>query len=137
MGGILEDLNISRYNKKVTEAIGYSNLPGDAKPIKLTNSVRSKINKEIGDLVNGQYFDKIPLDSLFKILEKYGVKVTQEDGTAWEGFITGNEGHTNFDLADLDTVNDDGVYGVPVESWLVFSWYRMQSGRYEVMAYVS
>ena len=60
----------------------------------------------------------------------------QEDGTPWQGMILGREGRASFNLAIDGTENDFGFY-TAIENALVMSWYKMQSGRWEVVAYIS
>lgn len=52
----------------------------------------------------------------------------QEDGEPWQGLLVGKEGNTTFPL-----VRDKQ----PVSSELVFQWYKMPSGKYEINAYLS
>lgn len=90
----------------------------------MDKSGRSKINKEIGKLTYNRYHEKIPLDELFSILEKRGVTVIDEEGNPWSGFLCGESGHCTFDTTDR-------------KLFLALSWYKMQSGKFEIVAYVS
>lgn len=80
--------------------------------------------------VGKKYHDKIPLNDIFAKCKEHGYEAVQEDGTPWSGFFVGAEGHATIDLKEIAT---DKLS----RHTLSVSWYRMQSGRYEVTAYVS
>lgn len=120
----------------------------------LKGPVRSKMNKEIQILLKPTYFDSIPLKDIFKILEKHGTVPLQEDATYWSGFLTGgvkkteqvyfNLGWKDFKDTGLEAgegrvkyPNQHGQYMVIPKAVLSLSYFKMPSGRYEVIAYVS
>jgi hypothetical protein len=74
--------------------------------------------------LNG-YFDEIPLDAIFYAVKDKIGQVVQEDGKPWEGFLCGETGSTFFDIAGF--------------RWgkLRLTWYKMPSGRYEIVTYIS
>lgn len=77
------------------------------------------------------YHSKIPLQSIFDYLEdNAGLTPLQEDKTKWSGILAGRNGNTTIDLRD-------DVTGREINQTLSLTWYRMESGRYEVTAYVS
>ena len=90
---------------------------------------RLKINREIGQLLKPIYFREIPLGQMFDIVEKHGYQVVDEEGNRWGGFLCGREGTANFDILSL-TDRKHSKYGFNLQ------WYKMESGRYEVIAYV-
>lgn len=121
---------------------------------KLKGNVRQKMNKEINKLLKPTYFDSIPLKDIFKILEKHGVVPLQEDATYWSGFLMGgtkktemvyfNLGWKNFEDSGLESgggrvkyPNASGQYMIISNAVLALSYFKMPSGRYEVIAYVS
>lgn len=69
------------------------------------------------------YYDAIPLDALFAVARMVGEPV-QEDGTPWSGLLCGREGRAQFELATS-------------RHCLNLQWYKMESGRFEVNAYIS
>lgn len=125
---------------------------------KLKGNVRQKMNKDINKLLKPTYFKDIPLGSIFKILEKHGVVPLQEDATYWSGFLTGgvkktemvyfNLGWKNFESTSLVGAgkeawpgtkypNKSGQYRIISNAVLALSYFKMPSGNYEVIAYVS
>ena len=82
-------------------------------------SERTARRKANGDLyaLGLRYHESIPLGELDHILAKYGFNVTEE------AIYCGRDGHN--------------VEKIGNWSWFVLSWHRMDSGRYEIVAYVS
>ena len=107
-------------------------------PTRLDAPTRSKINRELSKLPN--YHVGIPLDLIESILEKYGLLILQEDNTAYEGIFTGRDGQASIALGYINTANEkDGItFYTPIEnSMLIMTWYKMESGRYEIVSYLS
>ena len=95
---------------------------------KRVNSILSQVSKE--------YRPQIPLDEIFKALEDNGLIAIAEDGTKWEGFLTGKEGRATMGVAFLGEAPRDGMR-TPIENAkLVVSWFKMPSGKYEANAYL-
>ena len=112
------------------------------KLLRMKTKQRNTINSAIGDLVltTNRYFDSIPLAQIFDILIANDAIPVAEDGTAWSGFLLGEDSRTTIELAHPDTKQQ--IYGMDVyvpynNSNLVLAWHRMPSGRYEVTGYVS
>jgi len=110
------------------------------KSIKIPQRSRKTINDALYDL--GNYHTEIPLQSIFDICRKENVIAIQEDGTPWSGFLTGGaecgsekakNQNAKFDLAIQGV---DGEY-VPAENMIILNWCKMQSGKYEIVCYVS
>jgi hypothetical protein len=111
-----------------------------AKKLLIKGNVRTKINNEIHKLINNKYFPKIPLSAIFDIMGKQGVVAIQEDNTEWSGMLLGREGKLHVELADASQYAEVGnkrVYNTVYENMLILTWYKMDSGNYEVVAYVS
>ena len=104
-------------------------------PKKLPPNIRKKINAELHP-IGAKYHNQIPFGDISDILKKYGLVVLQEDRTKWSGFLTGRDGNDTFDLGYAESSDDDGQYTVIDNSRLVMSWYKMSSGRYEIVVYV-
>ena len=85
-----------------------------------------KINKEIHKF-NINYYDAIPLEDIFDILDKYEYTPIQEDGTPWEGFLLGVDSNAIFEC----------VHPTMKPLFLYLSWYKMSSGRYEIVTYIN
>jgi hypothetical protein len=87
-----------------------------------TQTIKRRINKELHALPT--YFPEIPLDVIFYIVRYHSGRVVQEDGTDWSGLLCGDDGSANFQIAGY-------------RFWLYLTWHKMQSGNYEIVAYVS
>ena len=109
---------------------------------------RRAINKRLHDLTKG-YHAEIPLSAIFDVLKRHNIVPLQEDKTPWSGLLCGDNGETCFDLGEKE-FEDFGIkpaWDVQGESEVIFyditnsvlrlSWYKMQSGRYEVLAYLT
>lgn len=86
-----------------------------------------KANDQIYDLIHNRYFQSIPLDKLFAIVERAGFAFNPSDREMI--ILTGRAGRETWQLY--------GPTGRPVDHMLVLSWYKLESGRYEITAYVS
>ncbi len=97
-----------------------------ATAIKMVPKVRKRLNDRIHDVSSNVYFDTIGegLSAIDNVL--CGHEFERKDV-----FTVDNEsgGRFTFDLLfdELDVTN----------SFLIFCWFRMRSGRYEIVAYVS
>jgi hypothetical protein len=86
--------------------------------MKLTQALANKVNKVITSLTHNTYFDSIPAAPIAAILESFGLLTSELNG-----IYCGHEGRTLAQVAD--------------NAWLHMTWYRMPSGRFEIVAYVS
>jgi hypothetical protein len=110
-----------------------------ATKLRLSPSVRTRINKELDGLLKG-YHPHVPWDAIETVLGKQGVVPLQEDNTKWEGVFMGAQGKESIDLAPKDSGKPQHgltVYEPYGNTMLVLNWYKMDSGRYEVVSYVS
>jgi hypothetical protein len=81
------------------------------------------------------YHEWIPIGPMVDALKRVGLVVVQEDKTEWSGFCCGREGRASLPLAKADSKT--GEFYEPLMNALCLTWYKMQSGRYEVVAYIS
>lgn len=88
-----------------------------------TQTEKRHINKELNAL-GKNYFPSIPLNLIFAIVENHADIVVQEDGRPWSGFLLGDDSHTVFQIRNR-------------KYFLHLSWYKMPSGNYEIVSYVS
>lgn len=87
-----------------------------------------KANDAIHDLVNNKYFQSIPLDRLFAIVEEAGLSFEPEEKAS---FLTGRDGRATWSLFDPES-------GRAANHMLVLTWHKMENtGRWEIVAYVS
>jgi hypothetical protein len=75
--------------------------------------------------ISANYHSQIPLDAIFSLIKENGGMPVQEDGTEWSGLLCGESSFT-----------DIQVIGIAKVKWLRLAWYKMQSGRYEINAYL-
>jgi hypothetical protein len=135
---------IAELERMKEEEIGWHlkpNEPAKRKRKMLPESNKKAINKILGDLSTGsKYYEKIPLDDIFKaIRDNEGIPL-QEDWTEWSGFLTGDDGRATIDIGNPDSKHQkDGLdfYTPYSNTMLVLTWHRMGTGRYEVIAYLS
>lgn len=113
----------------------------EARKRKITQPIRNKINKEIDKVVKQTYFEKIPLKTLFNVLEKYGIVPVQEDNTYWSGMLAGGVDKTEqvyFDLAWADSKEGNIFTEMIPNAKLALSYYKMpKSGRYEIISHLT
>jgi len=84
---------------------------------------KRKVNAGLAKI--GTYHNSIPFEAIRTIVESFGNKVLDTDGSPLEGVIfCGREGQALFAISDSN-------YG------LSLSWYKMESGRYEIVTYIN
>ena len=105
-----------------------ANIYSSNEETKIDAKTKKLINSELGTLCK-TYYNEIPLDEIFNILKKNNVVAVQEDGTSWSGFLVGDKGSAIFDLT-IDGKNVNNAV-------MPLSWYKIESGRYEINAYIS
>ncbi len=104
----------------------------------MKNQTRSQIvkslNRQIKDFPT--YFDNIPLEELFQIASNNGYTPIMEDNTEWQGLLCGRSESVVFELARSDTKDSNGFYVSDKRPiGLSLSWYVMESGKVEIVAY--
>ena len=117
------------------------------KPVKfLKPETKKSVNNQLRAL--GTYHDLIPMKGIDDALEHHGLKILQEDNTEWSGFLLGDSSHTSFPVAVIGSAQSKGVVGAGTgKEWLSYepvknallnlSWYKLDTGRYEILAYIS
>lgn len=110
---------------------------------KLKAGDKKKLNTELQKVLKQTYFKSIPLNRLFKIFEKHGVMVIQEDNTEWSGMLVGGVKKTemvNFNLGwkdEMQELHGKKAYMAVPNSVFTMTYFKMPSGKYEVIGYVS
>lgn len=88
------------------------------------------VNREIQALTVNNYFQSIPAGEIQAILDKYGMGTNVETNErVMDGIYTGHQGEMNEPIAR-------DARGNPARFFRM-TWYKMASGRYEIVAYVS
>jgi hypothetical protein len=110
----------------------------EANLTRLNAPMKKKINTQLRTLPT--YNPEIPLQEIEDILKTFGLLILQEDHTPWSGMLTGADAQTTFEMAYFDSAREEdwGTAYTPIEnSGLMLSWYRMGSGKYEIVTYVA
>ena len=120
-----------KLNLTKKEIIDYSD--GDA-------CYKEVINQSLRIARNEGYFDKIPLRDICNILDSSNIIMLDEDNTEWSGLLLGREGRLKANLASKE--NRGGTDATPTytpysNTILIMTWYKMPSGKYEIVVYVS
>jgi hypothetical protein len=100
--------------------------------------VKKKINKLLYEISKKKY-DFIPLKVIFESCELNGLVPLMEDNTRWSGILCGESAQTYFTLGWISTeVEKDGYkFYTPIDkACLTLSWYKFESGRYEINTYI-
>jgi len=100
---------------------------------------KKKINTQLRKSIQ-TYHPEIPLDEIEAILKQFGLLLLQEDYTPWSGMLIGADSQTTFELGYLESAYEkDGMtFYEPIENaGLLLSWYKMGSGKYEIVTYVA
>jgi hypothetical protein len=99
-------------------------------PIKEMAKPNTKpINKELTTLTTNKYFDSIPTQSIQEILDRYNLGKDVETGeNVMDGIYTGAEGRMEAPISKDQRGNTNMMF--------IMTWYKMGSGRYEIVVYV-
>lgn len=95
-----------------------------ASPITLVTALR-RANNTLYGLTSKTYFSAIPLDRIYDAAENEGLVIDEEEKQC---ILCGREGRATWPLS---------FDGRRIQSRLWITWYKMPSGRYEVVAGVS
>ena len=92
------------------------------------HGIMREVNKYLAEL-GKEYHYSIPLIDIFEELDRYNLSAVDEDGEPWQGMLLGADSRTTIEVIDMET----GKYFCT----LYLSWYKMESGRYEIVSYIS
>ena len=98
-------------------------------------SDKNYLNKGLSFFNN--YFPHIPMEKINALFECYGYLLIQEDYTKFEGFFCGEVGHTTIQLGVLQTGVSTGIFQEVKNTLLSLSWYKMPSGNFEIVTYLT
>jgi hypothetical protein len=130
--------NMKKINPEFILKEDYMQEVAQPKPTRLDPITRKRVMKDLSAMPD--YFVGIPIEEIDAVLNKNGLLLLQEDNTPWDGLFTGAEGHAQIAIGYLNTktqVNGLDSY-TPIEnSMLIMTWYKMQSGKYEIVTYLS
>lgn len=103
---------------------------------KLNSKDRKAAYKAIHPYTVG-YRNEVPVTDMIEALQQVGLVALQEDGTPWGGVLCGAEGRAALRLAFDGAEDDRGIYPMIENAMFVLTWYKLQSGRFETVAYIS
>lgn len=91
-------------------------------------TVKDIINKYLHEL-GTRFHQHIPMKDMMDFMEVHGVVPLDEDGSPLTGVIlTGRQGRATFPIT---------YHGKPVRPSWTLTWYKFDTGRYEVVSYVA
>lgn len=99
---------------------------------------RRKISKALYPLTK-EFHNAIPLKSICDVLEKFDLKLLQEDGTEWAGLLCGRDANATFDIGRIERIDERWTCPVRwdvIKDKLYLSWYKHETGRYEINMYL-
>ena len=99
-------------------------------PIKEMAKPNTKpINRELNALTTGKYFDSIPSKPIQEILYRYNLGKDVETGEdVMSGIYTGAQGRMEVSISKNQHGKTNLIF--------VMTWYKLESGRYEIVPYV-
>jgi len=104
--------------------------------MKINAALRLKADRQFSSFskelvkISQDYYPHIPLRDIGLAAEHNGLALIDEDGSPWEGILTGREGRCTIELGDYNSHH-------PTGKQLQVQWYKMPSGKYEINLYVS
>ncbi len=105
---------------------------------RLGRATVKRINKLLANFGSGGiYYDEIPIKEIMRVLLKFNLEVLDDCGSIFSGFLTGSKGRTTFYIAPKGSGDGEGLDASYEDTVLSLSWYRMQSGRYEIVCYLT
>lgn len=131
--------------RRTAEMLVGTNLPESAyedvpEPPKVNAKTRNLLNRAVNAALPGNYYDGIPIEDMQEALKLEGYVLLQEDGTKWSGMFLGSEGEAFLEMGKLSEgrmVNGLATYKPVSNSGLRMTWYKMGSGKYEIVKYIT
>jgi hypothetical protein len=123
----------AQLDREIEEALRNPSGKQPLRPARSSNTATlakaaRKANDAIYDFIHHKYFQSVPLDQLFTLVEEAGLSFDPEEK---QSILTGRTGKATWSLFDPES-------GREANHMLVLNWHKMEnSGRYEVVAYVS
>ncbi|MFW6225414.1 MAG: hypothetical protein ACOC3V_00480 [bacterium] len=137
---VKEDKKIDRV---LMETVYHHVLNMEVEKYTLNSTIKRKINKKLTDITSPPYYTEIPLDDINNVLKLHGVIMIQEDLEEWTGFLLGDRSETSIAIGDYtNQIDNFGSSRTPAykpfsNSVLRLSWYKMSSGKYEIVCYLT
>ena len=88
---------------------------------------RDRVNKQLNEEIPCHGVD-VPITKICEIVKSHGGMPIQEDGEEWNGFLCGEQGNTIIVVTHPD---------FRLKCYLNVSWYKLESGRWETVVYLS
>jgi|TARA_Y100000310_G_scaffold163816_2_gene163623 hypothetical protein len=115
------------------EVFGHPDDFANRAPGQIRSRIKHDLNSELRSFLipdgKTEYFNNIPLFDIFDIIENMDLVPVDEDGSRWEGMLTGEDGRATIELRD----SEDSFESLNLN----IQWHKMPTGKYETNAYVS
>lgn len=99
------------------------------------NTIKNRMNKDISNVVSGYHVSLIDVvESVFAAIQSHGGMAVQEDGKRWEGMLMGDASSCVIGVTHPDY---KPAPRMEYPYHLNLCWYRMPSGKWEVVAYIA
>lgn len=115
--------------------------------MKINRSVVNLLNKSINKRINKPYYQFIPIGAIQEALEENGFSLVNEDATPFEAIFCGGDSRVSLPFAPKASFDPEmfksggksypGYRAVVENSFVILSWHKMDSGKYEITVYVS
>jgi hypothetical protein len=115
--------------------------------MKITRPVIKLLNASLHKRINKPYYQFIPIGAIEEALEENGFAMVNEDATPFEAIFCGGDSRTTLPFAVKSSYDPEmfksggksfpGYHAVVENSFVILSWHKMDSGKYEINVYVS
>lgn len=130
--------------KKVLEAndTPLREMYGIPDEVKMPARVRARVRKEISEALSESYYKEIPIQEIDDVLRKHGYLLIQEDYTPWNGMLVGTNAMAFFRIGQIEGAvetqySKEKLYPQVSNTGIQMTWYKMPSGKYEIVAYLT
>lgn len=131
---------LKKQGKKV-EDLWWKQILSQKTMNRMDKKIKRLITNEISPIMT-KYYDNVPLGEIFAIFHKYGIYPLQEDGTPWNGFLSGkkecgtNEANNQRIIFDLG-MKVNNVMVMIDDCKFLLSWCSLGSGKLELNGYLT
>ncbi len=105
--------------------VGVAQRAMKAQLVREARTALRRANDNLHRVLKPTYFRSIPLDTIYNAVESAGLTINPEER---ECILVGRQSRAHWSLT---------YRGIPVRPALWVSWYKMESGRYEVIGAIT
>jgi len=125
-------IKTENYIKKISQQM----VDMSTKPL-VDNKLKSQLQKAVNAVLKPTFFDQIPLQQISDALKQMNVRLLQEDGTDFSGFLMGEKECGTPEASNQHTEFQLALGNQLLKCALMLSWCRMGSGKMEVIGYIA